>query len=644
MLRQTHPRRLTPQAQPDRQPTARRAGRRWLAVAASLAILTALAPGTVASAAPVPASDPESGGSAAAESAEVPAAVPATLAAPADESAPVSVTTSGGPTLDKLIGNGATTLREGTPRQAQLIQQYADQIPVDAAKGSAPGSGVNGHPLYPGSVVLAARNGVIAEHAAAGYNLRYADQQGTELPAEQWIPTTKDTLYDMASISKMFTSIVAMQLVDRGKLNLDATVASYLPAFAQNDKQAITIRQLLTHTSGMPPDPSPGLWTYSTRQQKVDAVYATVLQKPPGTTNIYSDLNMITLQFVVESISGKTLDVLVREGITQPLHMTDTMYNPPASMRNRVAAEEYQLNPDRGLVWGQVHDENAWALDGVAGHAGIFSTAHDMAILCQMMLNGGQYGSARVLSRESVLAMLSDSPSVPGPNGLGFELYLHWYMGALATPYTFGHTGFTGTSIVIDPTTKSFVILLTNHVHPNRTWGSVNPRRVAVADDLARAVSVPIHGKTAWFAGMADKSAPTLTVPVDLPASARLNFDLWYDTEPGYDFLHLEGSADGGATWKPLSFHLQGTKLDVQTTGEISGYEGHQWLRAEADLSSMAGPVQLRWRYSTDNAYHGRGVYVDRVTIRSPHGMVFNDQRPRDSAAFQPQGWVPSRD
>lgn len=637
MLRQPNPR-------PLRRSTAQRTGRRWLAVAGAVTILAALLPGTGASASPTPAADPESGGSAAAESAEAPAmrALPATGAAPADE--PVSVTAGGGPTLDRLIGHGATTLREGTARQAGLIGQYADQIPADAALGSEPGTGVGGHALYPGSVVLAARNGVIAEYAASGYNLRYADQQGTELPAAQWIPTTKDTLYDMASISKMFTSIVALQLVERGKLDLDATVASYLPAFGQNSKESITIRQLLTHSSGMPPDPSPGLWTYPTREQKVAAVYATVLQAAPGSTYIYSDLNMITLQFVEESITGKTLDVLVHDGITGPLRMTDTMYNPPAALRQRVAAEEYQLSPDRGLVWGQVHDENSWALGGVAGHAGVFSTAHDMAILCQMMLNGGRYGNARILSKDSVMAMLSDSPAIPGPNGLGFELYLHWYMGGMATPYTFGHTGFTGTSIVIDPTTKSFVILLTNHVHPNRNWGSVNPRRSAVANDLARAVGVqPRSGPTAWFAGMADKSAPTLTLPTTLPASARLTFNLWYDTEPGYDFLHLESSADGGATWSAVPFRLNGTGLDVQTAGDISGYEGRQWLRAEADLSALTGSVQLRWRYSTDNAYHGRGVYVDGVTIRTPHSVIFNDRRPADAAAFQPVGWVTSR-
>ncbi|WP_211229460.1 serine hydrolase domain-containing protein [Nakamurella lactea] len=563
----------------------------------------------------------------------------------AASSEPVSSTAGGGPQLDDLIGHRATTLRMGTPKQAGLLPGYADKIPVDNAYGSELGSGNNGHQRHSGSVVLAARNGVIAEYAAGGYNLRYADWAGTELPRDQWIPATKDTLYDLASLTKLFTSIVAMQLVDRGRLDLDATVASYLPAFAANGKQAVTIRQLLTHTSGLPPDPVPGLWTYPSHEAMVNVILTHKLQAPPGTTRIYADLNMLSLQLVVESLTGKTLDVLVREGITGPLKMTDTMFNPPASLKYRIAAEEYESTENRGLVWGEVHDENAWALGGVAGHAGLFSTAHDMAILCQMMLNGGKYGAARILSRDSVLAMLTDSPAIPGPNGLGFELNLPSYQGALATPYTFGHTGFTGTSIVVDPTTQSFVVLLTNNVHPNRDiLGPIAVARRTMAYDLARAIPVrPATGQTAWYAGMTDQATTTLTLPVSLPASSRLDFQLWYDTEPNSDMLFLEQSGDGGQTWSQLPFHLSGRGLDVDTAGAISGYQGRQWLRATADLPT-AGDVQLRWRYTTDPSYLGRGVYVDDVTIRSGHRKVFDDRRPADAATFQPDGWVASRD
>ena len=248
----------------------------------------------------------------------------------------------------------ARTLRPGTPQQADLLPQYADKISTDAAAGLAPGTGVDGHPLYPGEVVLAARHGVIAAESAGGYNLRYADQSGTELPRDQWIPTRTDTIYDLASLSKLFTSIVAMQQVQAGRLDLDRTVASYLPAFAEGGKGDITVRQLMTHTSGLPPDPSPALWTYPTYDERIAAIYASKPTAAPGTTYIYSDLNMLTLQLLVEHLTGKPLDVAVRDGITAPLGMHDTMYDPPASLNPRIAAEEYELTPDRGLVWSQV--------------------------------------------------------------------------------------------------------------------------------------------------------------------------------------------------------------------------------------------------------------------------------------------------
>jgi len=559
----------------------------------------------------------------------------------------VSVTTGGGPTLDELLPDGGPVLRYGTARDAGLVPLYADHMVADLELGLQPGTGIGDHPEYPGGVVLAARRGVIAEYAAAGYNLRYASQQGEALRPREWIPTAKDTMYDLASLTKLFTSIVAVQLIQKGDLSLTATVASYIPRFATNGKSGITIKELLTHTSGLPPDPSPPLWTYSAHQQMVDAVYATKLTARPGSAYIYSDLNMIVLAFVEQQVTGKPLDVLVHDQITGPLQMTDTLFNPPASLRERIAAAEYQLLPDRGLVWGHVHDENAWALGGVAGNAGLFSTAHDMAILAQTLLNGGEYAGTRILSRQSVLMLMTnDNEDFPGHHhGLGLELDQNWYMGALATPYTIGHTGFTGTSIVIDPTTDSFVILLTNRVHPSRNWGSTDPIRRAMTYDLARAVAVhPASDQLEWFGGMADSTTTTLAVPVTLPASATLDFSLWYDTEPGYDFLYLEVSTDGGQTWQKVPFSIHGRRLDAKTPGKISGYEGHQWLRAWADLSAWTGPLLLRWRYTTDPLYHGRGVYIDTVQVRAGQRIVFDDRRPGDAAEFQPDGFVQTTD
>src|SRR5699024_3509970 len=180
--------------------------------------------------------------------------------------------------------------------------------------------------------------------------------------------------------------------------------------------------------------------------------------------------------------------------------MVDTGYNPPAAKLQRIAATEYQEVPDRGMVWGEVHDENAWSLGGVAGHAGIFSTLDDMAILSQTMLNGGWYGEARILAEESVTAMITnENEEFPGDaHGLGFELNQRWYMSGLTSIRTAGHTGFTGTSLVIDFNSASFVILLTNRVHPSREWGSINPARRSAADGMADAMSIEpdAHGRS----------------------------------------------------------------------------------------------------------------------------------------------------
>jgi CubicO group peptidase (beta-lactamase class C family) len=570
---------------------------------------------------------------------------PASLRSGADRraSGQVTITTSGGRTLEELIPNSGPVLRYGTPAQARLLKQYAGQTPVDAARGLRPGTGANGRPMYPGEVVIAGRDGVITEFAADGYNLLYANSRGGLLPGSQRIRTTTDTIYDLASLTKLFTATVAVQLMERGRLALSDTVVKHLPEFASNGKSDITILQLLTHTSGLPQDPSPALWTYSTHAEKIAAILASVPRAPAGAQYLYADLNFLTLQLVAEAITGATLDAAVRDGITAPLGMTDTMFNPPASLRHRIAATEYMRVPNRGLIWGQVHDENSWALGGVAGHAGLFSTAPDLAIFVQTILNGGTYGGSRILSRNSVIKMLTNyNQAFPGNNhGLGFELYQHWEAGALATPYGFAHTGFTGTSLAGDPTTGAFVVLLTNRVHPSRNWGSTNPARSAVACDVARSVAVksPAGGR-AWFGGMADQTTTSLVLPITLPAGAQLTFALWYDTEPGYDFLYLETSSDSGRTWRQVPFALKGDRLDVTTPGQISGYQGRQWLAATASLAGLNGQVQLRWRYSTDRLYHGRGVYVDAVRITAGPELIFDDRTPHDAAKFVAEGFV----
>ena len=534
------------------------------------------------------------------------------------------------------------SLRYGSARDAGLLPEPVAAIAGDAARYLEPAPT---RPLYPGAVVLAARDGVIVAHEAMGYALRYSDDKPTELPRDQWIPMRADTIFDLASVTKLFTALVAVQELERGTLSLDAPVASYLPDFGQRGKETITVRQLLTHTSGLRPDHP--FYNYPTRAEQLAALYAETPQAPPDTRYVYSDLNLIALQLVLEKATGRSLDALVRDGITGPLGMADTGYNPAASLRPRIAATEYQHKPparvDRGLVWGEVHDENAWALGGVAGHAGMFSTAHDLAVLAQTLLNGGRYGRARILSEDATRLLLTDfNQNFPAnSHGLGFELDQRWYMDGLSSPVTAGHTGYTGTSMVIDPLSRSFMILLTNRVHPSREWGSINPARRAVARDLARAVRVrPAEGRTAWFSQTADAATAGLTVPVPADA-ATVAFDLWYDTEET-DTATLEASLDG-QTWSRVPFSLRSGQYSWSVNGTVAGFAGRRWARAAAELP--AGTTQLRWRYTSDQLYQGRGVYVDGVRIwDTQDALLFNGERPSDAARFQSSGWIRSRD
>jgi CubicO group peptidase (beta-lactamase class C family) len=323
---------------------------------------------------------------------------------------------------------------------------------------------------------------VLAVEEAAGWAVRYAAYDpeggtGVELPPPARVPATLDTPFDLASLTKLFTSVAAVQQIERGTLGIDAEVGAYLPDFHAAAAHRLTVRQLLTHTSGLRPELP--LYDCADDEERLNLLRAEPPAAPPGTYR-YSDLNMLLLQQVLERTTGRTLDVLVRDGITRPLGMTATRFGPCPG----AAATEDQRRPwartDRGLLRGVVHDENAWALGGVAGHAGLFSTARDLAVFCRALLAGGSYGPARILGPDFVELMLT-------PPGLGFALDQKWFMGELAGRGAAGHTGFTGTMLVIDRTTDTFLVLLANTVHPCRRPPDSRPR-AALATRVARAV------------------------------------------------------------------------------------------------------------------------------------------------------------
>ena len=371
----------------------------------------------------------------------------------------------------------APRLRSDTPERAgldpgelrHLIREVHDLTTGD-------------RPWAAGTVVVAGRGPVIAVEEAAGWAVRYSaydpeTDRGVELPPASRVRTTIDTPFDLASLTKLFTSVAAMQQIERGTLGIDARVGAYLPDFRAVARHDITVRHLLTHTSGLRPELP--LYDCADDAERLAMLRAEAPVREPG-EYLYSDLNLLLLQFVLERVSGRTLDVLVHDGITRPLGMTSTDFGPCPG----AAATEDQRRPwakaDRGMLRGVVHDENAWALGGVAGHAGLFSTGRDLAVFCRTLLAGGSYGPARILGADYVELLLT-------PPGLGFAVDQAWFMGELAGRGAVGHTGFTGTSLVLDPATDTFLVLLANTVHPRRRDPDSGPR-AAAGTRVARAV------------------------------------------------------------------------------------------------------------------------------------------------------------
>jgi CubicO group peptidase (beta-lactamase class C family) len=329
----------------------------------------------------------------------------------------------------------------------------------------------------PGAAIAVGRSGRVV--ASKGYG-RTDWKAGA--PA-----VTDSTLYDLASLTKVVaTTTAAMILEEEGRLDLDRAVARYLPGFNAPDKAAITPRMLLAHNSGMRSYHQ--LYREAKgREEYLKAINARPLAHPPGTHTEYIDWNLIVLQLVIERVTGEPLDEFLRKRVFGPLGMRDTRFNPPEPLRPRVAPTEVQAFRG-GQVWGVVHDENAWSLGGVAGHAGLFSSARDLAVFATMMLNGGQYGGVRILRPETI-SRWTRRQAPTSSRALGWDTpHPGSSSGRLFSPTSFGHTGFTGTSIWMDPVNGVFVVLLTNRINPTRDNPKLPALRSRVADAVQRSV------------------------------------------------------------------------------------------------------------------------------------------------------------
>lgn len=342
------------------------------------------------------------------------------------------------------------------------------------------------HPRYPGAVALVMRDGEIIEQVAVGEAVRYhvVGGQIEVAPEPDRVPMRPDTVFDIASVTKLFTAVTALALAEEGLFGLDAPVAGAIPEWAHDQRGQITPRQLLTHTAGLPATQQ--LWALPTQARRIAAVFETPLTRMPGMSFEYSCLGYIALGLFLERQTGSRLARLVHDAVVTPLHLTDTTYLPGRALVERCAATEYQPYAGRGMVRGEVHDETSWSLGGTAGNAGVFSTAADLARFGEMLRRGGELDGARVLSTESAdLVTTNQLPAGVDPgyrHGLGPRIGDHSFMGELAAHGAFGHTGFTGTSLVVTPRLRTVTVLLTNRVHPSREWSEISPVRRQVAD------------------------------------------------------------------------------------------------------------------------------------------------------------------
>ncbi|MDX1495337.1 MAG: serine hydrolase, partial [Longimicrobiales bacterium] len=406
---------------------------------------------------------------------------------------------------DPVVAAGILARRGGAPRGS--FQTVAD--PASVGMSSQALSRVDSilraaiaDSAFSGAAVAIGRKGRLVKLEGFG-ELQYGTGR----------PVTPTSIFDLASVSKVVgTTTAAMILVGEGRLELDAPVVEYLPWWSRGDprKEEVTVRQLLTHRTGLIPFRT---WYHELEGMEAykDAAAAEPLQNPPGQETAYSDIGIMTLAWVIEEIARQPLDAFLQERLWDELGMLETRYNPPSTLRPRIAATEIDTIYRNEMVWGTVHDENADAMGGVAGHAGLFSTAVDLSVFARMMLNDGvappctpdgtpgepcpvRRTDERRIVDGDVLDEFTTRYDDTSSRALGWDTPSERSSGGdYLTEEAFGHTGYTGTSIWMDPELDLWVVLLTNRVHPTRENQKHVPVRRAVHDAAARAITdVPV--------------------------------------------------------------------------------------------------------------------------------------------------------
>ena len=498
----------------------------------------------------------------------------------------------------------------------------------------------------PGAVVLIGRGDAVAYHKAFG---RRAVEPSPE-------PMTEDTIFDLASLTKVVaTTTSVMKLVEEGRIRLAEPVAQFIPGFGRYGKSGITIRHLLTHTSGLRPDLELEV-EFHGADEAIRRAVEEVPTASPGERFVYSDINFFLLGDIVGRVSGERLDRYAKAEIFDPLGMKDTTFLPPETWRPRIAPTERCATlgwpcggPQVPFLRGVVHDPTARRMDGVAGHAGLFSTAADLSRFCRMLLGGGRLGAARILSPATVARMTSPSTpgTIPAVRGLGWDIDSSYSAnrGELFSTGSFGHTGFTGTSLWLDPGSASYVIFLSNRVHPDGK-GDVTPLRgrvatVAAAALLPRADAAPGRperrrrrpereaspsarwesGALRGLAGEPEAAAERQRSGDRSPERLALRGENRALTLAGIDVLAAEGFA-----------RLRGKRVGLLTNQTGRSRDGESTI----DLLAHAPGVTLAALFSPEHGIRGQLDETvpssrDEKTGLSIHSLYGDTRRPTDA-------------
>ena len=373
-------------------------------------------------------------------------------------------------------------MEQSAPRRA-LAEEVGMRSSTQARIDSLVHASISGR-AFPGAAVAVGRAGAVTWMEGYGYHTY-----------ERETPVTAHSQFDLASLTKVIaTTTAVMKLYEVESIDLDAPLARYLPEFGAHGKENVTVRQIMTHQSGLIPFRPFHTLGVTDREDLIKAIMNEELQYPPGTDTRYSDLGMISLALAIERITGRSFAEYVRSEIFLPLGMHDTYFRETGETDPSVVPTEIDHTFRRRLVQGEVHDEAAWILGGTAGHAGLFSTASDLARFGYMMVNDGKINGKQFLQPETIRLFTTRADKDGSTRALGWDTRsVRGYSsaGTLFGPRSFGHTGFTGTSIWFDPDQKLFVILLTNRVYPTRDNNRHTPVRAELADIVYRSIEGP---------------------------------------------------------------------------------------------------------------------------------------------------------